>query len=110
MGRRPGVWATGFACVGEGGGTPPGLTHPMAQMLGPDQPVILNLIELPGAMNALKGVVMELQAQRTPFSAMRSQTPDWLAGRDWPALPRAGLAPCRCGLHKGRNAYVYTRM
>jgi malate dehydrogenase len=38
----------------------------MAQMLGPDQPVILNLIELPGAMNALKGVVMELQAQRTP--------------------------------------------
>jgi len=31
------------------------------QMLGPDQPVILNLIELPGAMNALKGVVMELQ-------------------------------------------------
>merc|ERR550537_639519 len=31
------------------------------QLLGPDQPVILQLIELPGAMNALKGVVMELQ-------------------------------------------------
>ena len=29
-------------------------------MLGPDQPVILQLIEIPPAMNALKGVVMEL--------------------------------------------------
>jgi malate dehydrogenase len=30
-------------------------------MLGPDQPVILQLLEIPQAMNALKGVVMELQ-------------------------------------------------
>jgi malate dehydrogenase len=30
-------------------------------MLGADQPVILNLIELPQAQNALKGVVMELE-------------------------------------------------
>ncbi|WOI54339.1 malate dehydrogenase [Parvularcula sp. LCG005] len=29
-------------------------------MLGPDQPVILNLLEIPPAMNALQGVVMEL--------------------------------------------------
>jgi malate dehydrogenase len=29
-------------------------------MLGPDQPVILQLLEIPPAMNALKGVVMEL--------------------------------------------------
>ena len=29
-------------------------------MLGPDQPVILNLLEIPKAMNALNGVVMEL--------------------------------------------------
>lgn len=29
-------------------------------MLGPDQPVILHLIEIPPAMNALNGVVMEL--------------------------------------------------
>jgi len=29
-------------------------------LLGPDQPVILQCIELPGAMNALKGVAMEL--------------------------------------------------
>ncbi len=30
-------------------------------MLGPDQPVILQLLEIPPAMDALKGVVMELQ-------------------------------------------------
>ena len=29
-------------------------------MLGPDQPVILQLLEIPPAMNALNGVVMEL--------------------------------------------------
>lgn len=31
------------------------------EMLGPDQPIIINAIELPVAMDALKGVVMELQ-------------------------------------------------
>jgi malate dehydrogenase len=31
------------------------------QMFGPTTPVILNLLELPAAMNALKGVIMELQ-------------------------------------------------
>ena len=30
------------------------------QMLGPDQPVILQLLEIPPAMGALEGVVMEL--------------------------------------------------
>ena len=60
----------------------------MAQMLGPDQPVILNLIELPGAMNALKGVVMELQAQRPPFSAMHSHT-------GWPGLAGTALRGTR---------------
>jgi len=31
------------------------------EMLGPDQPVIIHALELPNAMEALKGVVMELQ-------------------------------------------------
>lgn len=31
------------------------------QMLGPDQPIILQLLEIPPAMSALKGVVMELE-------------------------------------------------
>ena len=30
------------------------------QMLGPDQPVSLQLLEVPQAMNALEGVAMEL--------------------------------------------------
>ena len=30
-------------------------------MLGPDQPVILQLLEIPPAMNAVQGVVMELE-------------------------------------------------
>jgi len=31
------------------------------EMLGPDQPVILQLLEIPPAMDALKGVIMELE-------------------------------------------------
>ena len=30
-------------------------------MLGPDQPIILQLLEIPPAMGALEGVVMELK-------------------------------------------------
>ena len=30
-------------------------------MLGPDQPVILQLLEIPPAMDAMRGVVMELK-------------------------------------------------
>lgn len=38
-------------------------------MLGPDQPVILQLLEIPPAMNALNGVVMELQDCAFPLLA-----------------------------------------
>lgn len=38
-------------------------------MLGPDQPVILQLLEIPPAMDALKGVVMELQDCAFPLVA-----------------------------------------
>ena len=38
-------------------------------MLGPDQPVILQLLEIPPAMNALKGVVMELDDCAFPLLA-----------------------------------------
>ena len=31
------------------------------QMLGPDQPIILQLLEIPPAMGAVSGVVMELE-------------------------------------------------
>jgi len=36
-------------------------------MLGPDQPVILHLVEVPGALDALKGVVMELEDGAFPL-------------------------------------------
>lgn len=38
-------------------------------LLGPDQPVILQLLEIPPAMNALKGVVMELEDCAFPLLA-----------------------------------------
>ncbi len=38
-------------------------------MLGPDQPVILQLLEIPPAMNALNGVTMELQDCAFPLLA-----------------------------------------
>lgn len=38
-------------------------------MLGPDQPVILQLLEIPPAMDALQGVVMELQDCAFPLVA-----------------------------------------
>ena len=42
------------------------------QMLGPDQPVILQLLEIPQALPALKGVVMELDD--CAFAALKSVT------------------------------------
>ena len=38
-------------------------------MLGPDQPVILQLLEIPPAMNALQGVIMELKDCAFPLVA-----------------------------------------
>ena len=39
------------------------------QMLGPDQPVLLQLLEIPQAIDALKGVVMELEDCAFPLLA-----------------------------------------
>jgi malate dehydrogenase len=38
-------------------------------MLGPDQPLVLNLLEIPEALGAMKGVVMELQDCAFPLLA-----------------------------------------
>jgi malate dehydrogenase len=48
------------------------------QMLGPDQPVILQLLEIPPAMEALSGVVMELDDCAFPLVAgiVTSDQPD----------------------------------
>ncbi|MBI5062535.1 MAG: malate dehydrogenase, partial [Desulfatitalea sp.] len=45
----------------------PRIAH--GDMLGKDQPVILQLLEIPPAMNALKGVVMELSDCAFPLLA-----------------------------------------
>lgn len=36
-------------------------------LLGPDQPIVLHLLEIPSAMNTLKGVVMELKDCASPL-------------------------------------------
>ncbi|MBZ0114596.1 MAG: malate dehydrogenase [Thermoanaerobaculia bacterium] len=51
-------------------------------MLGPDQPVILQLIEIPPAMEALKGVVMELNDCAFPLLDAVVATSDINAGFD----------------------------
>ena len=45
-------------------------------MLGPDQPVILQLIEIPPAIDALKGVAMELEDAALPLLAGIETTTD----------------------------------
>ncbi len=46
------------------------------EMLGPDQPVILQLLEITPALNALKGVAMELEDCAFPLLAGMVQTDD----------------------------------
>ncbi|MEZ5145097.1 MAG: malate dehydrogenase [Acidimicrobiales bacterium] len=46
------------------------------QMLGPDQPVILQMLDITPAMDALKGVVMELEDCAFPLLADMVQTDD----------------------------------
>ena len=38
------------------------------EVFGPQQPVILQILEIPQAMDALKGVVMELQDSAQPLA------------------------------------------
>ena len=46
------------------------------EMLGKDQPVILQLLDLPQAQNAVKGVMMELQDCAFPLLAGMSCSDD----------------------------------
>ena len=45
-------------------------------MLGPDQPVVLHLLEITPALDALRGVVMELEDCAFPLLAGVVQTDD----------------------------------
>ncbi|MDY7091469.1 MAG: malate dehydrogenase [Acidobacteriota bacterium] len=72
------------AVTGAAGNIGYALTFRIASgsMLGPDQPVILQLIEIPPAMDALEGVVMELNDAAFPLLAGTVATSDLNEGFD----------------------------
>ena len=71
------------------------------QMFGPDQPVALHLIEIPAALNALEGVVMELHDCAFPLLQSIVPTADLDEGfRDinWALL--VGSVPRKAGMER----------
>jgi len=71
------------------------------QVFGPDTEVSLNLIELPQGMNALKGVVMELDDCSFPLVRSITATSDINAGFkdvNWALL--VGAAPRKAGMER----------
>jgi malate dehydrogenase len=71
-------------------------------MLGPDQPVILHLIDLPFAMNALKGVQMELNDCAFPLLAGMVATDDMNVGwKDVDLGLLIGAKPRGPGMERG---------
>jgi malate dehydrogenase len=82
-------------------------------MFGPDQPVILHLIEIEPALPALGGVVMELQD--CAFPLLRGVTPtasvdEGFKGVDWALL--VGSVPRKAGMERsellGINGKIFT--
>ncbi len=70
-------------------------------MFGPDQPVILQLIEIPPALNALEGVVMELNDCAFPLLKGVVATSDLEEGfrdADWALL--VGSVPRKAGMER----------
>ncbi len=70
-------------------------------MFGPNQPVALNLIEIPQAMNALRGVVMELDDCAFPLLTDIVQTDDLnkgFEGTNWALL--VGSVPRKAGMER----------
>lgn len=71
-------------------------------MFGPDQPVALNLIEIPPALDALKGVVMELDDCAFPLLKDVVVTTDLDEGFkdvNWACL--VGSVPRKAGMERG---------
>ncbi len=71
-------------------------------MFGPDQPVALNLIEIPPALDALKGVVMELDDCAFPLLKDVVATTDLDEGFkdvNWACL--VGSVPRKAGMERG---------
>ena len=84
------------------------------QMFGPDQPLRLHLIEIPGALGALEGVVMELDDCAFPLLESVTPTADLDEGfRDvnWALL--VGSVPRKAGMERkdllginGKNFFI----
>jgi malate dehydrogenase len=71
------------------------------EMLGPDQPVILQLLEITPALNALKGVVMELDDCAFPLLAGVVQSDDAnVAFRDADVALLVGARPRSKGMER----------
>ena len=82
-------------------------------MFGPDQPVALNLIEIPPALDALKGVVMELEDCAFPLLKDVVATTDMNEGFksvNWALL--VGSVPRKAGMERrdllSNNGKVFT--
>jgi malate dehydrogenase len=82
-------------------------------MFGPDQPVELELIEIPEAMKALEGVVMELEDCAFPLIAKLIPTADLgegFRGVNWALL--VGSVPRKQGMERkdllGINGKIFT--
>ena len=72
------------------------------QLLGPDQPVVLRLLEIEPAMGALQGVVMELDDCAFPLLAGIEATSDLKTafdGTSWALL--VGSIPRKAGMERG---------
>ena len=72
------------------------------QLLGPDQPVVLRLLEIEPAMKSLEGVVMELEDCAFPLLADIVPTSDLKTafdGTNWALL--VGSVPRKAGMERG---------
>jgi len=72
------------------------------QLLGPDQPVVLRLLEIEPAMKALEGVVMELDDCAFPQLAgvvATSEMKEAFDGTNWALL--VGSVPRKAGMERG---------
>ena len=80
------------------------LVHRIAsgQLLGPDQPVVLRLLEIEPALPALEGVVMELEDGAHPLLVGIEATADLKTafdGTSWALL--VGSIPRKAGMERG---------
>jgi malate dehydrogenase len=72
------------------------------QLLGPDQPIVLRMLEIEPAMKALEGVAMELDDCAFPLlqdMVLTSKTEEAFDGTNWALL--VGSVPRKAGMERG---------